>query len=211
MQQSFLCPRCNSSSYLGQRFCGYCDLAFLYTCPVCGYEIIPGCSFCGSCGTKVEWVESTTQPAAPTPPPPPPSTEFRPQAPVVEAQTAPSEPTPRERAEAHQERSFTLLKDGHYTLAIEELTKAIEFDPSKAIVYLMRGGAYYRKGDHDLALPDLDKAIELDPDIAAAYYNRGSIYYYKKCLIKPSLISRMPWPSMTVTPAHITIAAAPTL
>ena len=86
----------------------------------------------------------------------------------------------QDKAEAHQERSFALLKDGHYGLAIDELTKAIQYDPGKAIVYLLRGGAYYKKGEYDKALPDLDKAIELDSNLPAAFYNRGSIFYYRK-------------------------------
>ena len=47
MQQSFLCPRCNNVAFLGQRFCGFCDLAFLYSCDSCGSALIPGSLFCG--------------------------------------------------------------------------------------------------------------------------------------------------------------------
>jgi len=200
-------------AYLGQRFCGFCDMVFLYSCIQCGSALEPGTTFCGGCGTQVDWKvpaqessQATTvtaappgnvekpvnigQPGTPTarvPIKPPSLAEYqsRPESYPVPAPPAPPPPpqVPAEhkaKAEAHQEKSFTLLKEGHYSLAIDELTKAIQFDPTTAIVYLLRGGAFYKKGDLDLALADLNRAIELDPNLAAAFYNRGSVYYYKK-------------------------------
>jgi len=214
MQQSFLCPRCNNVALLGQRFCGFCDLAFLYSCVQCGSALEPGTTYCGSCGTQIDWSVSTPlysqPPAVPVAPPenieqpvhigqpgitpgreevkPPVLAEYQSRHesyPVPPAAPSPDLPLQvpadhKAKAEAHQEKSFTLLKDGHYSLAIDELTKAIQFDPTTAIVYLLRGGAFYKKGDLDLALADLNRAIELDPNLAAAFYNRGSVYYYKK-------------------------------
>ena len=215
MQQSFLCPRCSNVAFLGQRFCGFCDLVFLYSCVQCGSALEPGNPYCGSCGTQVDWTvpapQYLLQPAVTVAPPDhieqpvnigspfsPPAGETVNQPLLAEYQTNPesypipaqpvSAPVPpprvpadhKAKAEAHQERSFELLKDGHYSLAIDELTKAIQFDPTTAIVYLLRGGAFYKKGDLDLAMADLNRAIELDPYLAAAFYNRGSAYYYKK-------------------------------
>jgi len=215
MQQSFLCPRCSNVAFLGQRFCGFCDLVFLYSCVRCGSALEPGSPYCGSCGTQVDWTAPApqySQPPAVAAAPPgnieqpvnvgqpgsPPAGEPVNQATVAEYQSGPesfpvptqlvSDQTPppqvpadhKAKAEAHQERSFELLKDGHYSLAIDELTKAIQFDPTTAIVYLLRGGAFYKKGDLDLAMADLNRAIELDPYLSAAFYNRGSVYYYKK-------------------------------
>jgi tetratricopeptide (TPR) repeat protein len=216
MQQSFLCPRCNNVAFLGQRFCGFCDLIFLYSCNQCGSALEPGTIYCGNCGTEVDWAvpapQYSSQPAAtvgqpvnieqpvhigqpgmtparePLKTPTLADSQSRPEsytvpaAPPVPAPPLPTQVPPehKAKAEAHQERSFELLKDGHYSLAIDELTKAIQFDPTTAIVYLLRGGAFYKKGDLDLALSDLNRAIELDPNLAAAFYNRGSAFYYKK-------------------------------
>ena len=229
MQQSFLCPRCSNVAFLGQRFCGFCDLAFLYSCNLCGSALLPGGLFCGNCGTQVDWEEPeqrSFQPAPPLVPPSPaplpapvhveqpvnigqpgaqpatPAGNYRqlavnqpasltreppeaglPAEPTAAATTVPIYPVPaahRLKAAEHHERSLALLKDGHYSLAIDELSKALQYDPGTAIIYMLRGGALYKKGDLDMALADLDRAIELDPNLAAAFYNRGSVYYYKQ-------------------------------
>ena len=222
MQQSFLCPRCNNVAFLGQRYCGFCDLAFLYSCDSCGSALVPGGLFCGNCGTQINWEEPGPQSYQPIPAPVP-STDPTPthveqpvdigqpgahhiatmghkwqtavnrteefareqaradapgQAPAAPVYNVPA--AHKARAAEHHEKSLALLKEGHYALAIDELSKAIQYDPSTAIIYMLRGGALYRKGDLDMSLADLDRAIELDPNLAAAYYNRGSVYYYKQ-------------------------------
>ena len=222
MQQSFLCPRCNNVAFLGQRYCGFCDLAFLYSCNECGSALNSGEVFCGNCGTQVDWVEPAPQGYQPIPPhtapagqieqpvdigqpgahlaataghngqpgvyqptsltQKPPEASLPPEStPVVPA--VPIQPVPAEykaKAAEHHERSLELLKEGHYSLAIEELTRAIEYDPGTAIIYLLRGSALYKKGDLDLALADLNHAIDLNPNLEAAFYHRGSVYYYKQ-------------------------------
>lgn len=205
MQQSFLCPRCNNVAFLGQRYCGFCDLAFLYSCDSCGSALIPGGLFCGNCGTQIDWEEPERQslqtdlPQVPPPSPPPVHVEQpvdvgQPGAhhtamaghneqPAVYQPTSPIYPIPaghKAKAAEHHVKSLTLLKDGHYSLAIDELSKALQYDPSTAIIYMLRGGALYKRGDLDMSLADLDRAIDLDPNLAAAFYNRGSVYYYKQ-------------------------------
>jgi Flp pilus assembly protein TadD len=226
MQQSFLCPRCNNVAFLGQRYCGFCDLAFLYSCDSCGSALVPGGLFCGNCGTQINWEEPDQQRFQPIPPAVPvagpspahveqpvdigqpgahhvataghsrqttvnraeefaqgPARADEPPEPPPTAQATPVDPVPaahKAKAAEHHEKSLALLKEGRYALAIDELSKAIQYDPSTAIIYMLRGGALYRKGDLDMSLADLDRAIELDPNLAAAYYNRGSVYYYKQ-------------------------------
>lgn len=226
MQQSFLCPRCSNVALLGQRFCGFCDLAFLYSCNLCGSALTPGGLFCGNCGTQIDWEEPdqkqfpTVLPQVPLPAAEPvrveqpvdigqqgahhtaptghngqpavyqrapliqkpPEASLSPEPPPA-TPAVPIYPIPAEhkvKAAEHHERSLALLKEEHYSLAIAELSKALQYDPSTAIIYMLRGGALYKKGDLDMALADLDRAIELDPDLAAAFYNRGSVYYYKQ-------------------------------
>ena len=216
MLQSFLCPRCNNVAFLGQRYCGFCDLAFLYSCDSCGSALIPEAVFCGNCGTQIDWEapqRQSFQPVLPQVPPPavapvqvePPVDIGQPGAhhtstaayngqPIMyrsagltpEAPAAPAVPVyavpaaHKAKAAEHHERSLALLKDGHYSLAIDELSKALQYDPGTAIIYMLRGGALYKKGDLEMALADLDRAIEMDPNLAAAFYNRGSVYYYKQ-------------------------------
>ncbi|MCX6002217.1 MAG: tetratricopeptide repeat protein [Chloroflexi bacterium] len=226
MQQSFLCPRCNNVAFLGQRYCGFCDLAFLYSCNSCGSALIPEAVFCGNCGTQIDWEEPAQQQIQPVLPqvPEPATAPVQVEQPVDIGQpgahhpathgnigqpallqpgglsqetpeasppaesppaalVAPVYPVPAEhkaKAAEHHERSLALLKDGHYSLAIDELSKALQYDPSTAIIYMLRGGALYKSGDLDMALADLDRAIELDPNLAMAFYNRGNVYYYKQ-------------------------------
>jgi Flp pilus assembly protein TadD len=226
MLQSFLCPRCNNVAFLGQRYCGFCDLAFLYSCDSCGSALIPEAVFCGNCGTQIDWEAPDRQSFQPdlaqVPPPavaqvqveppvdigqpgahhtstlayngqptlyrsagltPEPPEGGLPEEPPSAEQAAAIYPVPaahKAKAAEHHERSLALLKEGHYSLAIDELSKALQYDPSTAIIYMLRGGALYKSGDLDMALTDLNRAIELDPNLAAAFYNRGNVYYYKQ-------------------------------
>jgi tetratricopeptide (TPR) repeat protein len=53
---------------------------------------------------------------------------------------------------------------GKYDLAIADLTKAIQLEPTKyAILYYRRGGVYEKMNKHDLAKADFDTAMKLDP------------------------------------------------
>ena len=138
MQQTFPCPRCNNVAYLGQRFCGYCDLNFLYSCDNCGSTVSPDYNFCGVCGTQIEWIAQPVYAVG----------EYIGSESAVQQEAVPApapavpEPSP---AYLHHDKSLAHLKDGHYELAIDELSKAIQYDPGKAIVYMLRGGAYYKK------------------------------------------------------------------
>ena len=75
---------------------------------------------------------------------------------------------------------------GNSDLAIQDYTKALEFDPKFAAAYNNRGLAYFNEGKSnlsiqnevysDLAIQDFTKALEFDPKLALAYYNRGLAY-----------------------------------
>jgi tetratricopeptide (TPR) repeat protein len=75
----------------------------------------------------------------------------------------------------HTDRALTYMKQDNFESAIAEYTKAIDLDPSRAILYRLRGSAYQRKGDRDRAIVDYTKVIELSPKDPAAYILRGMV------------------------------------
>ena len=64
------------------------------------------------------------------------------------------------------------MKNGDFSDAIEDYTKAIELDPDYADAYNNRGYAYYLLEQYGKALNDYDKAIELDPNYEKTIYLR---------------------------------------
>ena len=70
-------------------------------------------------------------------------------------------------------------RDGDAALAVEDLSRAIGFDPLRAGAYLNRAVAYLEYEDDThlaRAIADLQQAIEIDPSYAGAYVNRASAY-----------------------------------
>lgn len=63
--------------------------------------------------------------------------------------------------------------------AIEDLTKAIELNPTNKSFYLIRAAIYCYSSLESQAIDDFTKVIQLEPD-ADAYYNRGVSYYQFK-------------------------------
>ena len=63
-----------------------------------------------------------------------------------------------------------------YQEALENLNKAIEYNPDFANAYNLRGQVRFKTGKHGDALNDYSKAIEINPDYAEAYYNRGNAH-----------------------------------
>ena len=47
------CPRCQSESPPGSKFCGQCGAKLIALCPQCGTENPPGFKFCGECGSPL--------------------------------------------------------------------------------------------------------------------------------------------------------------
>jgi len=61
-------------------------------------------------------------------------------------------------------------------LAITELGKSIELDPTDADTYILRGEAYIGLGQYSKAIADSDAVIKLNPKNACAYNMRGKAY-----------------------------------
>ncbi len=69
--------------------------------------------------------------------------------------------------------------NNNYTMAIDDYSKAIEFDSMYAPAYNNRGLVHHKKGNLDQAILDFNKAIKLHPMSAKAYNNRGTVQYEK--------------------------------
>jgi len=70
-----------------------------------------------------------------------------------------------ELAKAYSDRGRNELIFDNYKGAIEDFTKAIEFNPEDTDLYVGRGLAYLKNGDNGAAKSDFDKAISLDPSM----------------------------------------------
>jgi tetratricopeptide (TPR) repeat protein len=70
--------------------------------------------------------------------------------------------------------------------ALEDFSRAIELDPSRADGYVGRANTLNTLARYAESLPDYNRAIEIDPKLANAYANRGSAYsqlgQYKKAI-----------------------------
>jgi len=72
------------------------------------------------------------------------------------------------------QHGMILYQQGRFDAAIENYTKAIEFDPQYSEAYKRRAIIYRARGDHAAAIADFTKAIEVDSEYAQEhYYERG--------------------------------------
>jgi len=76
----------------------------------------------------------------------------------------------------HFSIGLELLGEGNHAGSIEELSKAIEIDPSFSGAYRVRGAIHGRMGDEVSALRDLNLAVQLDPDFVLNRIARGLAY-----------------------------------
>lgn len=56
---------------------------------------------------------------------------------------------------------------------MDDLDKALEYNPQCAYLHYNRGNVHSMRGELDEAVAEFTTAIELDPNLAEAYYNRG--------------------------------------
>jgi tetratricopeptide (TPR) repeat protein len=88
------------------------------------------------------------------------------------------------QAKKYNKQGWEHYKKFAFNLAIDDFTRAIEFNPQYAEAYSRRGYAYSKKSDFEHAIADLIKARDLDPkstkqiniDIAQTYYKSGLEY-----------------------------------
>jgi tetratricopeptide (TPR) repeat protein len=70
----------------------------------------------------------------------------------------------------------TVMQKGHPNDAVNLLRRAIDQDPTRAELYLLRSRARDSAGKFEAAIDDASKYIELKPDDPAGYINRARIY-----------------------------------
>ncbi len=79
-------------------------------------------------------------------------------------------------AESHEvyiAKAKALFKQKAYAEAIQDISKAMEFDPSQANDYCLRGYIHYVINEVGAAIQDYTIAIELNPDFPNPYYLRS--------------------------------------
>ncbi len=62
------CPRCQTPTREGVKFCESCGARVAASCPGCGVDVRPGAKFCGACGARLEAAPTSPSPRAYTPP-----------------------------------------------------------------------------------------------------------------------------------------------
>ncbi|OQR88005.1 hypothetical protein ACHHYP_07713 [Achlya hypogyna] len=83
-------------------------------------------------------------------------------------------------AEAAKLRGNELFAAGQYAQAVDAFTEAINLEPSNAIFYSNRSGAYLKLNRGADAIADAKKCVELRPEWAKGYSRLGTAYYYTK-------------------------------
>ncbi|MCY7286472.1 MAG: tetratricopeptide repeat protein [Cyanobacteria bacterium CAN_BIN43] len=63
-----------------------------------------------------------------------------------------------------------------YGGAIDDFSRAIDFNHNDVVAYVNRGIAHDELGDRDNAIEDYSQAIKINPSFAEAYYNRANTY-----------------------------------
>ena len=73
----------------------------------------------------------------------------------------------------HLKKGLKFHNKGLLVEAIEEYSRAIQFNPKLEKAWLMRGDIFFRADDFERARSDLTRAIDLRPDNGKALYLRG--------------------------------------
>ena len=79
-------------------------------------------------------------------------------------------------AKAYAERGFASYKQGKYTNALNDYSKAIGLDPKNADYYALRASCYLFTDHYELALTDINYALSFDPNNTEDLFTRGDIY-----------------------------------
>ncbi|RHY22494.1 hypothetical protein DYB32_009486, partial [Aphanomyces invadans] len=83
-------------------------------------------------------------------------------------------------ADEAKTRGNRFFQEGQYQQAIDAFTEAISIDPSNAVYYSNRSGAYLKVNKAALAVTDARKVVELRPDWPKGYSRLGTALFYQK-------------------------------
>jgi type IV pilus assembly protein PilF len=92
---------------------------------------------------------------------------------VPVAPTASAEADPAKRAQIRTELAGSYFQTRQFSVALEELQRALQIDPNYAPAHSLRGLVYMELGDAGEAENSLKRAISLDPDNGALLNNYG--------------------------------------
>ena len=95
------------------------------------------------------------------------------------------------------------LKSRKFEEALNYYSKAIEVDPSNAILYTNRAQTYIKLESYGFAIRDCDEALKQDPDSVKAYYRKGiclmAILNYKEAQNNfKEILKRLPNDTLTL-------------
>jgi tetratricopeptide (TPR) repeat protein len=82
-----------------------------------------------------------------------------------------------EKAEGYFNKGIIYKKLGNDTMAMKDITKAIELDPKNKYAYNSKGDL---EREFSKAIHDYSEAIKLDTNYWEPYWNRGRMYFYLK-------------------------------
>jgi len=82
----------------------------------------------------------------------------------------------KKKGEGAKTEGNTHMKTKEYQKAVDEYTKAIEFNPKSEVYFCNRAAAYTNLDKFHEALDDCKKAIAINPDYAKAFSRMGLIY-----------------------------------
>ncbi len=80
---------------------------------------------------------------------------------------------PKDRSETQANLGAALAASGQFGPAIQELSKAIEIDPTNKNAYLNRSLAFFSTQQYARAVEDYTKILEIEPRNANIWYERG--------------------------------------
>lgn len=81
------------------------------------------------------------------------------------------------KGEEHKSLGNKLFSEHHFFGALDEYSKAIEFNPTNAIYYSNRAACHLKLETYGAAVADADAAVRIDPAFVKAYYRRGSAHF----------------------------------
>lgn len=87
------------------------------------------------------------------------------------------ETTGYDATSVHYYKGISSLKKKRFKQAIQEFSKALEYDPKNIDAYYYRGFAYELLNDFKMAIRDYSKTIELNPMADNAYLYRGMCHF----------------------------------
>lgn len=77
----------------------------------------------------------------------------------------------------YAQQGIELCNAGKFDQAIQVFNEGLKANPQDAVLYDLRGRAYFAKGQNTQALEDHTKALSLNPRLADAYKNRALVHY----------------------------------